>query len=109
MSSSDASDPTTNPSMLHGHATYVAGAAKVPPSPLSPCLLPPPQLTPTKEVLGIQSGTSDKEYAVSEMRAAKEQSGGEVGRNETMGKAEETLGKVTGCEGMRGEGRERQG
>ncbi len=44
------------------------------------------------------------------MRAAKEQqSGGEVGRNDTVGKAEEKLGQVTGCEGMVGEGRERQG
>jgi hypothetical protein len=44
------------------------------------------------------------------MRAAKEQqSGSEVGRNDTMGKAEEKLGQVTGCEGMVGEGRERQG
>lgn len=43
------------------------------------------------------------------MRAAKEQQCvGEVGRNDTMGKAEETLGKVTGCEGMVGEGRDRQ-
>jgi len=44
------------------------------------------------------------------MRAAKEQQGGEgVGRNDTMGKAEEKLGRVAGCEGMVGEGRERQG
>jgi hypothetical protein len=44
------------------------------------------------------------------MRAAKEQqSGSEVGRNDTMGKAEEKLGQMAGCEGMVGEGRERQG
>lgn len=47
------SDPTQNPSQLHGHATYVAGAAK--------------------EALGFESGKDDKEYAVQEMRAAKEQ------------------------------------
>lgn len=49
------SDPTQNPSQLHGHATYVAGAAK--------------------EALGFESGKDDKEYAVQEMRAAKEQAG----------------------------------
>lgn len=49
------SDPTQNPSQLHGHATYVAGAAK--------------------EALGFASGKEDKEYAVAEMRAAKEQAG----------------------------------
>lgn len=49
------SDPTQNPSQLHGHATYVAGAAK--------------------EALGFASGAEDKEYAVQEMRAAKEQAG----------------------------------
>ena len=47
------SDPTENPSQLHGHATYIAGAAK--------------------SALGFESGAADKEYAVSEMRAAKEQ------------------------------------
>ena len=47
------SDPTQNPSQLHGHASYVAGAAK--------------------EALGFESGKDDKEYAVQEMRAAKEQ------------------------------------
>ena len=49
------SDPTQNPSQIHGHATYVAGAAK--------------------EALGFASGAEDKEYAVMEMRAAKEQAG----------------------------------
>ena len=49
------SDPTQNPSQLHGHATYIAGAAK--------------------EALGFASGTEDKEYAIKEMRAAKEQAG----------------------------------
>lgn len=47
-------DPTENPSQIHGHATYVAGAAK--------------------EALGFESGAADKEYAVKEMRAAREQS-----------------------------------
>ena len=49
------SDPTNNPSQLHGHATYVAGAAK--------------------SALGFESGEADKEYAVKEMRAAREASG----------------------------------
>lgn len=103
-------DPTQNPSMLHGHATYVAGAAKVfPPLLPSPLLLP---ANPTnmwiQEAFGFESGSSDKEYAVNEMRAAKEQSEGEPKHNETAGKIEEKLGSVTGCEGMVGEGKERQ-
>ncbi|KAL8792019.1 MAG: hypothetical protein Q9195_005360 [Heterodermia aff. obscurata] len=84
-------DPTENPSQIHGHATYVAGAAK--------------------EAFGFESGAADKEYAVKEMRAAKEQSeasGGEPAKNETVGKIESKLGNVTGCEGMVDEGKERQ-
>ena len=46
------------------------------------------------------------------MRAAKqasdEQGGGEVSKNETMGKVEQKLGSVTGCEGMEEEGAKRQ-
>ena len=34
--------------------------------------------------------------------------GGEPAKNETVGKMEEKLGGVTGCEGMVGEGKERQ-
>ena len=49
------SDPTQNPSQIHGHATYIAGAAK--------------------EAIGFASGADDKEYAIKEMRAAKEQAG----------------------------------
>ena len=103
------SDPTQTPSQLHGHATYVAGAAK--------------------EAMGFGSGAEDKEYAIKEMRAAKEQAGtfgyflihgvesdekliellgGEPAKNETVGKIEEKLGSATGCEGMVGEGKERQ-
>jgi len=57
------------------------------------------------------AGASDKQAAVEEMRAAKEiseQQGGEVSKNETMGKVEQTLGSVTGCEGMEEEGAKRQ-
>ncbi len=42
------------------------------------------------------------------MRAAKEQSQGEPAKNDTMGKVEEKLGSAVGCEGMVGEGKERQ-
>jgi len=38
------------------------------------------------------------------MRAAKEASGGDVTRNPTVGKIEETVGKGVGCEGMVEEG-----
>ena len=85
-------DTTQNPSQLHGHATYVAGA--------------------TKSALGYtEAGEADKDYAVKEMRAAKEQTekaSGGPGKNETVGRVEEKLGAVTGCEGMIGEGKERQ-
>lgn len=57
------------------------------------------------------AGASDKGAAVEEMRAAKQvsdQQGGEVGKSETMGKVEQTLGNVTGCEGMEEEGVKRQ-
>jgi len=57
------------------------------------------------------AGASDKQAAVEEMRAAKEvsdQQGGEVSKNETMGKVEQKFGSVTGCEGMEEEGAKRQ-
>ena len=57
------------------------------------------------------AGASDKQAAVEEMRAAKQASdaqGGEVSKNETLGKVERTLGSVTGCEGMEDEGAKRQ-
>ncbi|KAL8728261.1 MAG: hypothetical protein Q9166_005500 [cf. Caloplaca sp. 2 TL-2023] len=91
------SNPTENPSMLHGHAAYVAGAAK--------------------EAIGTHissdpswktAGTEAKDSAVAEMRAAKAQSEGEPGKNDTVGKMEEKLGSAVGCEGMVGEGKERQ-
>ncbi|KAI4197350.1 MAG: hypothetical protein LQ350_005971 [Teloschistes chrysophthalmus] len=90
-------NPIENPSMLHGHAAYVAGAAK--------------------EAVGTyvssdpswkSSATETKDAAVAEMRAAKAQSQGEPGKNETMGKVEEKLGGAVGCEGMVGEGKDRQ-
>ncbi|KAI4131232.1 MAG: hypothetical protein LQ338_001325 [Usnochroma carphineum] len=77
------SSNTDNPSMLHGHAAYVAGAAK-------------------------SSGAETKDAAVAEMRAAKEQSAGQPAKSETMGKVEEKLGGAVGCEGMVDEGKERQ-
>ena len=54
------------------------------------------------------AGAADKQAAVEEMRAAREASGGEPSKNETLGKVEKTLGSVTGCEGMEEEGAKRQ-
>ena len=57
------------------------------------------------------AGASDKDAAVEEIRAAKQasdQQGGEVNKNETLGKVEQTMGSVTGCEGMEEEGAKRQ-
>ena len=57
------------------------------------------------------AGASNKQAAIEEMKAAKQLSdeqGGQVTKNETLGKAEQTLGSVTGCEGMEEEGAKRQ-
>ena len=57
------------------------------------------------------AGASDKNAAIEEMRAAKQASdaqGGEVNKNPTVGKVEQKLGSVTGCEGMEEEGAKRQ-
>ena len=59
------------------------------------------------------AGSTDKQAALDEMRAAKAQSdaqtGGDVNKNETLGKIEQTFGSATGCEGMAEEGAKRQG
>ncbi|MCJ1295068.1 hypothetical protein MMC34_006629 [Xylographa carneopallida] len=81
---------TNSASMLHGHAAYVAGAAK--------------------ETIGNLSGSApwqaagqdDKAAAVEEMRAAKQTT--VETQNPTVGKVEEMLGKGVGCEGMVEEG-----
>ncbi|CAF9921661.1 hypothetical protein IMSHALPRED_005238 [Imshaugia aleurites] len=98
MSSTGSSESGSNPSMLHGHAAYVAAAAK--------------------EAIGSYTssdmqtaGSADKEAAVDEMRAAKQASdaqGGEISKNQTLGKVEQSLGSAAGCEGMEEEGAKRQ-
>lgn len=52
----------------------------------------------------------DKGMIVDRMKdwSADTLTGGEPAKNETIGKVEEKLGSVTGCEGMVGEGKERQ-
>ncbi|MCJ1251930.1 hypothetical protein MMC30_009168 [Trapelia coarctata] len=79
-------------SMLHGHAAYVAGAAKETIGNL------------TSSPAWQKTGQDDKSSAVDEMRAAKAAQGGDVTRSETVGKIEETVGKGVGCEGMVEEG-----
>ena len=57
------------------------------------------------------AGASDKQAALEEMRAAKavgDQQGGEVAKNATLGKVEQTLGSATGCEGLEEQGAKRQ-
>ena len=57
------------------------------------------------------AGSADKQAAIDEMRAAKEASdtqGEEISKNPTLGKVEQGLGSVTGCEGMEEEGAKRQ-
>lgn len=119
MASSNNNNPTENPSMLHGHAGYVSGVAKV----ISPSVLASPYYPDDTETMEQQeaigtyvssdpswktAGTETKDAAVAEMRAAKEQSQAEPGKNDTVGKMEEKLGGAVGCEGMVGEGKERQ-
>ena len=58
-----------------------------------------------------KAGSADKQAAIDEMRAAKQASeaqGGEIGKNPTLGKVEQSLGSATGCEGMEEEGAKRQ-
>lgn len=118
------SSNTDKPSMLHGHAAYVAGAAKVChltiacPILFDDCYLDSnPSLQSVQEAIGThissdpswkKSAAETKDAAVEEMRAAKAQSEGDPAKNETMGKVEEKLGGAVGCEGMVGEGKERQ-
>lgn len=71
---------------------------------------------PAQETLGSytstdmqNAGSADKQAAVDEMRAAKDAQGGDVSKNETLGKVERGLGSVTGCEGMEEEGAKRVG
>ncbi|KAL9130693.1 MAG: hypothetical protein Q9217_001172 [Psora testacea] len=103
---------TENPSMIHGHAAYVAAAAKnlqVVSSLIS---------VHVKETLGSYTstdmqtaGSAEKQAALDEMRAAKAQSdaqGGDLTKNTTLGKVEQTLGSATGCEGMAEEEQKRQ-
>ena len=57
------------------------------------------------------AGSADKEAAVDEMRAAKQASdaqGGEISKNQKLGKVEQSLGSAAGCEGMEEEGAKRQ-
>ena len=57
------------------------------------------------------AGSADKQIAIDEMRAAKEardDQGGEISKNATLGKVEKSLGSATGCEGMEEEGTKRQ-
>ncbi|MCJ1370965.1 hypothetical protein MMC20_002180 [Loxospora ochrophaea] len=82
-------DETSNASMLHGHASYAAGAAKETIGSLSGS---EPWTT---------SGQQDKQAGIDEMRAAK---GGDTDRGPTVGKVEAMAGKAVGCEGMVEEG-----
>ena len=62
-----------------------------------------------QETLGYESGTSDKEAAVEEMRAAKEASGdAEPAKSGVLGNLEGKAGQLTGCEGMVEEGEKRK-
>jgi len=91
MSSADSANESTA-SMLHGHAAYVAGAAKETFGNL------------TGSEPWQEAGRDDKAAAVDEMRTAKDASGSDTTRNPTVGKLEKALGESVGCEGMAEEG-----
>lgn len=58
------------------------------------------------------AGSAEKQAAREQMRAAKQTddaSGGDVSKNPTLGKVEQSLGSAAGCEGMVEEGAKRQG
>ncbi|MDI1486120.1 MAG: hypothetical protein OHK93_004310 [Ramalina farinacea] len=96
---SEADKSSSDASMVHGHAAYVAAAAKE--------TLGSYTSTPMQE-----AGASDKQAALTEMREAKkageeQAGGGGVQKSETLGKVEQFAGKATGCEGMEEEGGKR--
>ncbi|KAK8192127.1 hypothetical protein BKA81DRAFT_381995 [Phyllosticta paracitricarpa] len=125
-------DTTTAPSLLASHASYAKGAAEVRTLSLSISPTQSTSLTHAQSTIGTltsnpalqNSGDATKKHAVEDMRAAAnetptEESGGSAGKGEGEGegpmgkgglaaKAEEVVGGVVGCEGMRGEGRKRE-
>ncbi|MCJ1355286.1 MAG: hypothetical protein MMC33_005277 [Icmadophila ericetorum] len=97
MSSDSSTADQSSASMLHGHAAYVAAAAKETIGSFTS--------TPMQE-----AGAADKQAAIDEMRAAKENAdasgtGSGLGtQNPTLGKIEKSVGSAVGCEGMVEEG-----
>ncbi|KAH0421014.1 hypothetical protein CcaCcLH18_13677 [Colletotrichum camelliae] len=91
------SDNSNNqqPGLVAGHAEYIKGAAEM--------------LTSSKAAIGNitgshawqSSGEQDKAHAASTMKAAGQQRDASA---QGYGKAEETAGKVFGCDGMKAEG-----
>lgn len=85
------SNQNDNPSLISGHAKYVQGAAA--------------------SVLGYESGEATKNAAVEEMRRAQAHSEGQQSapaQSGILGTVEQKAGELTGCEGMKEEGKERQ-
>lgn len=82
-------DQNDNPSLIGGHAKYVQGAAA--------------------SALGYESGEATKNAAVEEMQRAQAQpSSGAPAQSGVLGNVEQKVGELTGCEGMKEEGKERQ-
>ncbi|KAF9874965.1 hypothetical protein CkaCkLH20_07659 [Colletotrichum karsti] len=90
MASQQNTNTTNNqPGLVAGHAEYIKGAAEA----------------AIGSVTGSQawtaSGKQDKAHATSAMKAAGEQRDAAA---QGYGKAEETAGRVFGCDGMKSEG-----
>ncbi|PQE10153.1 csbD-like domain-containing protein [Rutstroemia sp. NJR-2017a WRK4] len=84
------------PSMLAGHAQYVKGyVAETIGS-----------VTGSKE--WTESGKQNEQAGIATMKAANANKTSEPAPTSIGGKIEELAGKATGCEGMVGEGKERQ-
>jgi hypothetical protein len=83
------SDQQSEPSLIGGHAKYVQGAAA--------------------SALGYESGEATKNAAIEEMqRAQSKTEGQQPAQSGVLGTVEQKVGELTGCEGMKEEGKERQ-
>jgi len=73
--------------MVGGHVKYVQGVVS--------------------SALGYETGNQTKADAVQEMKDAKAQSNSQPAQSSILGTVENTIGKVTGCDGMVEEGQQR--
>jgi len=90
------SSDETPASMLSGHAQYAKGYV----------VETIGNVTGSKE--WQESGKSDAQAGIDEMKTANQQNTSEPAASGIGGRVEELAGKAAGCEGMESEGKERQ-